>query len=59
MKKDNCKIYIIQMHTYTIPSRLIKRITNYEYSHIAISLDRNCNTIYSFFFILYNYFING
>ena len=48
MKKDNCKIYIIQMHTYTIPSRLIKRITNYEYSHIAISLDRNCNTIYSF-----------
>ena len=36
------------MHTYTIPSRLIKRITNYEYSHIAISLDRNCNTIYSF-----------
>ena len=48
MKKGNYKIYIIQMHTYTIPSRLIKRITNYEYSHIAISLDRNCNTIYSF-----------
>ena len=59
MKKDNCKIYIIQMHTYTIPSRLIKRITNYEYSHIAISLDRNCNTIYSFGRKKYTSFING
>ena len=59
MKKDNCKIYIIQMHTYTIPSRLIKTITNYEYSHIAISLDRNCNTIYSFGRKKYTSFING
>ena len=47
------------MHTYTIPSRLIKRITNYEYSHIAISLDRNCNTIYSFGRKKYTSFING
>lgn len=41
------KIYIIQMHTKTIPSRFIKFFTNYKYSHIAISFDRKCDVIYS------------
>ena len=42
------KIYIIQMHTHTIPARLIKLVTHYKYSHIAISLTPECNQIYSF-----------
>ncbi len=36
------------MHTKTIPSRLIKFVTCYEYSHVGISLDKKCNEIYSF-----------
>lgn len=36
------KIYIIQMHTHTMPSRLIKLFTHYKYSHIAISLTPKC-----------------
>lgn len=42
------KIYVILMHTHTIPSRIIKAVTKYEYSHVGISLEENCNTIYSF-----------
>ena len=42
------KIYIIQMHTKTIPSRIIKFFTGYRYSHIALSFDKSCNVIYSF-----------
>ena len=42
------KIYIIQMHTKTIPATLIKFITRYKYSHIALSFDKSCNTTYSF-----------
>ncbi|MBQ8218894.1 MAG: hypothetical protein IJZ79_04000 [Bacilli bacterium] len=42
------KIYIILMHTHTIPSKLIKLFTRYEYSHVGLSLDKSCNTIYSF-----------
>lgn len=42
------KIYILLMHTNTMPARLIKTITRYEYSHVAISLDESCETLYSF-----------
>ena len=42
------KIYIILMHTKTIPARIIKAVTKYEYSHVGIALEENCNTIYSF-----------
>lgn len=42
------KIYLILMHTKTIPSKLVKIFTRYEYSHVGISLTRDCNTIYSF-----------
>lgn len=42
------KIYVIQMHTKTIPSRIISFFTGYKYSHIAISLNRNCDITYSF-----------
>ena len=42
------KIYIILMHTRTIPARLIKFFTRYEYSHVGIALEKDCNVIYSF-----------
>lgn len=42
------KIYLILMHTYTIPSRVIRFFTMYPYSHVGISLERDCDTIYSF-----------
>jgi len=42
------KIYILLMHTNTMPARLIKAVTQYEYSHVAISLEKNCYITYSF-----------
>lgn len=42
------KIYILLMHTNTIPSKLIKIFTRYPYSHVGISLEKDCNKIYSF-----------
>lgn len=48
MSEKDYKIYILQMHTRTMPARLIKSFTNYKYSHIAISFDKSCETIYSF-----------
>lgn len=42
------KIYIIQMSTKTIPARLISLFTMSKYSHVAISLNKNCDVTYSF-----------
>lgn len=42
------RIYIIQMNTKTLPAKLISLFTMYEYSHIAISLNKNCDYTYSF-----------
>ena len=42
------KIYIILSHSGTIPSKIIKLFTNYKYSHVAISLNKNINKMYSF-----------
>lgn len=42
------KIYVVLMHTDTIPSKLVKLFTRYKYSHVAISLDKSCYTTYSF-----------
>lgn len=42
------KVYVIQMHTKTIPSRIVRLFTRYKYSHVAISLNKNCDYIYSF-----------
>jgi len=53
------KIYILLMHTYTIPSRLVRVFTNYEYSHVGISLDKKCDTIYSFGRKKLNSILNG
>lgn len=42
------KIYLVLMHTKTLPSKIIKVFTHYRYSHVAISLDESCETLYSF-----------
>lgn len=42
------KIYVLLMHTNTIPSKLIRFFTRYEFSHVGISLEKNCDKIYSF-----------
>lgn len=42
------KIYILLMHTNTNPSKFVKLMTRHEYSHVAISLEKECNKIYSF-----------
>lgn len=42
------KIYIILMHTNTLPSKFVKAFTQYAYSHVAISLTKDCYTTYSF-----------
>ena len=42
------KIYVLLMHTNTKPSRFVKFMTRYEYSHVALSLDKECSEIYSF-----------
>lgn len=42
------KIYVILLHTNTIPSKLVRFFTRYKYSHVAISLSRNCDILYSF-----------
>ncbi len=41
-------IYLILMHSNTLPSKIIKAFTGYPYSHVALSLERNCDVIYSF-----------
>lgn len=53
------KIYILLMHTHTIPSKIVKAFTSYEYSHVGISLDENCDTIYSFGRRKLNSILNG
>lgn len=46
--QNDAKIYIVQMHTNTMPSKLVKLATGYQYSHVAISFDKSCDTLYSF-----------
>ena len=53
------KIYVVQMHTKTIPSKIVKLMTRYTYSHIAISLDKKCDVLYSFGRKKYNSVLDG
>jgi len=45
MKK---KVYLVFSQTNTILSKIIKFITKNEYSHVSISFDKECKTMYSF-----------
>ena len=42
------KIYVLLMKTKTSTDRFIRFMTNYEYSHVAISLDKSCENTHSF-----------
>lgn len=46
------------MHTHTFPARLIKIATKYPYSHVGLSLEKDCNQIYSFGRKKWNSFID-
>ena len=41
-------IFIIQMHTGTIPSIIIKLFTRYKYSHVLIATNNSFDKMYSF-----------
>lgn len=41
-------IYIVYSQTYTILARIIKFSTKEKYSHVSISLNKNCTEMYSF-----------
>ncbi len=47
------------MHTGTIPSKIIRKLTNYKYSHIGLSFNEKCDVIYSFGRRKYNTIINS
>ena len=54
------KIYIILTHTGTILSKIIKKYTNDEFSHVSIALDVQLNRMYSFGRLNpYNAFVGG
>ena len=41
------KVYILLMHTNTMPSKIIKFFTRYQYTHVGIALEKNCENICS------------
>ncbi len=43
----NKKIYIVLSQSYTVLSRIIKKITKEKYSHVSISFDKECTSMYS------------
>ena len=54
------KIYIILTHTGTTLSKIIKKYTKDEFSHVSISLDVKLENMYSFGRLKpYNPFIGG
>ena len=41
------KIYIVLTQSYTTLARIIKLVTNDKYSHVSISFDKECTSMYS------------
>ena len=52
-------IYIILMHTNTIPSKFVKFFTRYNFSHVGLALEKDCKEIYSFGRKNVNSILNG
>lgn len=48
MNTKTKRIYIILTHTGTVLSRIIKKFTKDEFSHISIALDKELKEMYSF-----------
>ncbi len=44
----NKKVYLVLTQTYSGIARTIKAITKKKYSHASLSLDKDCNKMYSF-----------
>ena len=44
----NKRVYLVLTQTYSGIARTIKAITRKKYSHASLSLDRECNEMYSF-----------
>ena len=42
------QIYLLLMSSRTIPDTVIRSITGYKYGHSALSLTKDCKTLYSF-----------
>ncbi|MGN0165849.1 MAG: hypothetical protein ACI39R_06670 [Lachnospiraceae bacterium] len=62
MKKNSGekKIYIILTYTGTVLSKIIRRYTRYEFSHVSIASDSELNEMYSFGRLrAYNPFVAG
>lgn len=57
--QESFKIYIIQMYTNTVPAKVVRVFTRYEYSHIAVAKDKPCGTMYSFGRKKLNNFLSG
>lgn len=53
------RIYILLMHSHTLPSRIVNYVTRYKYSHVAISLNIKCDETYSFGRKSVNNFLDG
>lgn len=45
---DKKNIYIVISQSGSFPSRFLKLFTRAKYNHISISLDKNCDEMYSF-----------
>lgn len=57
---DEKKVYIILTYTGTLLSKVIRRYTKFEYSHVSIATDNELNEMYSFARIRpYNPFVAG
>lgn len=52
-------IYLIQLHSGSLPSRLVQAVTRDPYSHVGICLHRDCREIYSFGRRQVNNFLDG
>ena len=48
LRIKNKKVYLVLTQTYSGIARTIKLITRKKYSHSSLSLDKNCNIMYSF-----------
>lgn len=42
------KIYVILSYTGSVPSKLIKRVTHKEYTHVSIGTEKDLSNMYSF-----------
>lgn len=42
------QLYILLMSSKTLPDTVIRKITGFKYGHVALSLSRDCRTLYSF-----------